>query len=138
MQKVDDAEIITRLWSDTYNEILQWEIAITEPLLHFPVLKVIRAFKTKTGEMGDDYFLAIEYIMQRYDPEFDTRYGEPAYLVALVGRGVVGHVITESGFPDTLDLAPLLDMIAYQASNASTVLNGFLNRKRDYDKQLMI
>jgi hypothetical protein len=132
MQQINDGAIVNRLYNDTEHGIIVWINATSEARSLYPYCDISRAFKTSAGAARSD-FIVIEHIIMRYNPDFEDHYKEPDYFIAYVADGVIGHEIFEKGFPFSIEIRPLLNIAARQASNADSILGSFLSRDRPYD-----
>lgn len=127
----NSAELITALYIDTRNEEIRWHNASDDARYLYPTLDIIRAFRTNIDDRrGGDYFLAVEYLVFRYNPDFDFRSKESGYLVAFVSGDIVGKEYYEAGYPSPIDIKELIDEIALHVSNADIKINNFLHQRK--------
>lgn len=127
----NSAELISALYVDTRNDEIKWHNANYEATRLYPTLDIIRAFKTNVGDsLSGDYFLAVEYLVFRYNPDFDFRSKESGYLVAFVSGDIVGKEYCEAGYPSPIDIKELIDEIAFHVSNADIKINNFLHKRK--------
>ena len=136
MPRVSSSELISALYSDTCQKRIEWKKANVEANNLYPTIDIIRAFKTNIdSRITGTYFIAIEYIVNRYDPDFDFMNKESAYFVAFVSDGVVGEEFHEQGFPLSADIKELVEEIAFRVSGASTKIRNFLRHRKDSEHQ---
>ena len=133
MQQNSGSELVSILYKDTKNRSITWVEDKYEASKLYPLLDIIRAFNTRILPHTEDYFYVIEYIVPRYNPDFDRFYNEAAYLLAFVSRGVIGKEYFENGYPDPIDIRPLIEEIALQVSDATNTINRFI-QERTKDK----
>lgn len=123
----DDQSILEKLFNDTSEGKLQWEIA--NPIAHhyYPQVSISRAFLASL-EPGPDgpQFLAVEYTAQRYHPDFDTFMSEVDFLISFINHGIVGAEIYEQNKLEKYNIRMLIELISRKVTNADGIINSYL------------